>query len=137
MATETVNVSARLDARDKFQTLIESGINYWLADEPLQNGGKDLGPSPYELLASSLAACTAITLSMYAKRKNMPLEGIEVNIRLLAGSENGKYHTRLEREIDLAGLLRPEEKERLLQIANACPIHKIHSYPIEIHTHLV
>src|SRR6478609_9483237 len=121
MATETVNVSARLDARDKFQTLIESGMNYWMADEPLLQGGKALGPNPYELLASSLAACTAITVSMYAQRKNIPLDGIEVNVRLFAGLEDGQFMTRLEKEIDLAGLLRPDEKEKLLQVAMACP----------------
>lgn len=99
-----------------------------VADEPLNLNGNDLGPTPGELLASSLIACTNITLKMYAQRKEWPLEKVETTVDL-----NEKEAT-INRQINLSGKLSTEQKERLLQIADKCPIHKLLSQGIKIST---
>lgn len=96
----------------------------WLADEPLDEGGGNTGPSPKLLLLSSLGACTAITLQMYATRKKWPLEAIDVELQLNPVG-NPATGNDIVRNIKLSGELNTEQRERLLQIANACPVHKI------------
>lgn len=104
-----------------------------IADEPLEVGGTDLGPAPGEYLMISLAACTAITLRMYADRKQWPLDEIKVEV----ASEKIENVTHFLREIILTGDLSSDQRERLLQIANACPVHKTLTNPIQIETRLV
>jgi putative redox protein len=103
-----------------------------VADEPIAEGGEDAGPSPFEYLAAGLASCTAITLRMYAQRKNWPLENAEVQVSVERSSDS----TRFARQIDLIGPLLPEQRQRLLEIANHCPVHKALSGKIEITTAL-
>ncbi|MCC6835768.1 MAG: OsmC family protein [Cytophagales bacterium] len=104
--------------------------NTVIADEPENMGGKDLGFSPKELLASALAACTSATVKMYADRKEWDLHEIKINIELdFRASEN---KTVISRKIGFVGNLDATQKSRLLAIANACPVHKILSNPIEI-----
>lgn len=104
--------------------------NTVIADEPENMGGKDLGFSPKELLASALAACTSATVKMYADRKEWDLHEIKINIELdFRASEN---KTVISRKIEFVGNLDATQKSRLLAIANACPVHKILSNPIEI-----
>ncbi len=114
-------------------------------DEPLSLGGEDSGPTPYDLLLASLGACTAITLRMYAKRKGWPLEEIEVALshdRIHARdctdceAETGMVD-RIDRDIRIIGDLDAEQRQRLLQIADACPVHKTLSNEIHIVTHAV
>ena len=107
----------------------------WLADEPLDEGGANVGPSPHRLLLSALGACTAITVRMYAARKGWKLEGIDVE---LAFNPDGKpaAGSDIRRTIALHGELDVAQRERLLQIANACPIHKVLSGEIRIATAL-
>ena len=109
--------------------------NVVIADEPLESGGKDLGFSPKELLISALAACTSATLRMYADRKGWELEEVRMEIELVSDKESKK--TLLKSEIQLFGDLDEEQRARLLEIANACPVHKILTNPIEINTELV
>ncbi|KRB03286.1 OsmC family protein [Lysobacter sp. Root690] len=107
----------------------------WQADEPADLGGGDTAPSPERLLLSSLGACTAITVRMYAARKQWPLNDVQVELQF---NPNGKPEagTELTRVISLHGDLSDEQRERLLQIANACPIHKVLTGEVRIATSL-
>ena len=113
-----------------FQTEIRAGDHVFLADEPLAVGGTDAGPTPYDYLLGALGACTAMTLRMYAGRKGWPLEEVLVWLR------NARSHAadcedceakpvgfrRLERRIELRGPLTDEQRRRLLEIADRCPV---------------
>lgn len=103
-----------------------------ISDEPLDNGGKNLGFSPTELLASSLAACSSITLRMYADRKKWDLAEVRVDVELKRDEEVNK--TFIERKIGFSGNLTEEQKKRLILIATKCPLHKILTNIIEINT---
>jgi putative redox protein len=120
---------------EHYTTHLFSSTNEMIADEPLSVGGKDKGFSPDELLLSSLAACTSITLRMYANRKQWPLEKTEVNVTLARDAVQNS--TSIHREIQLFGNLSDEQKKRLLEIANDCPIHKTLTNPIHITTGLL
>jgi putative redox protein len=106
--------------------------NVVIADEPISNGGKNLGFSPKELLASALAACTSATVRMYADRKEWTLSEVKTEIGLERDEIANK--TIIKRKIEFIGNLTEEQKTRLLAVANACPVHKILSNPIEIQT---
>jgi putative redox protein len=122
-------------ATDHYKTILSSATNSIIADEPTSNGGTDLGFSPSELLASALGTCTCVTLRMYADRKKWDLQKIEVSVNFSRDSE--KNISNIGREINLIGNLKEEEKQRLLQIANQCFIHKTLSNPINISTQLL
>jgi putative redox protein len=103
-----------------------------IADEPEELGGTDAGPAPGEFLMMSLASCTAITLRMYADRKKWDVSKIKVEV----ASEKADSKTIFVREISLEGSLDESQRQRLLQIANSCPVHKTLTNPIEINTNL-
>jgi|SRR5882672_8668887 len=107
--------------------------NTLVADEPVDKGGKNSGFSPKELLASALAACTSATLRMYADRKGWDLEGLNTQIELI---ENGDQTT-FKRNLELVGNLDVDQRDRLLGVANVCPVHKILSHSIKIETVLI
>ena len=117
---------------DKLQYRIQIGKHQLLTDAPEALGGDDSGPEPHDLLAAALAACTSLTVTMYARRKGMALEDVKVAID--HGQHDGAYE--LRRHIELVGALSQEERERLLDIANKCPVHKTLSGTIRIQTEL-
>lgn len=105
----------------KFQVEVLAAGSTFLADEPAEVGGLGSGPNPYELLSSALGACTAMTLRLYATRKGWPLERATVRVLHTRGSEN---RDRFAREITLEGPLDDDQRRRLLEIAERCPVHR-------------
>jgi putative redox protein len=128
------NVKATI-GRDHYRVVLTAGKNTIIADEPVSNGGGDEGMSPHEILASALGACTCATVRMYADRKEMPLDGINVTLTLIR--DNDTNTTNISRNIELLGELSPEERDKLLSIANKCPVHKTLTNPINIETKLI
>lgn len=118
---------------ENYQTLLTAGQHQIVADEPIDNGGKDTGFTPKELLASSLASCTAITLKMYADRKDWKTGEISVTVDL---NENEDKSYAFFRKISIQNELSVEQHKRILSVANACPVHKILSGTISIATQL-
>jgi len=116
-----------------FQQKLVIGDFQLLADVEVASGGTNTGPSPHEYLAAALASCTSMTLKMYAGRKSMNLSNVIVTVHVERESDIEKF----TRDIQLFGELAEEEKQRLLEIANKCPIHKALSGEIQIKTQLV
>ena len=112
---------------------ISVGRHALRADLPASLGGADSGPAPHELLLSAYGACTAMTVTMYARRKQWPLTGIEVKLRLTAATQPGGPE-RIERDIELRGDLDPEQRQRLREVADKCPVHKTLTIKPEIVT---
>jgi putative redox protein len=109
--------------------------HHWLADEPIESGGGNQGPSPTQLLLSSLGACTAMTVRIFAARKGWPLTGAEVQLEFNPEGSPAEGND-IRRTITLRGDLSPEQRERLLDVANKCPLHRILTGRIRIHSSL-
>ena len=115
------------------QQKLSAGDLHFLADAEVSKGGAGTGPSPHEYLGAALAACTSMTLKMYAGRKEMKLANAIVTVDI----ERTHDVEIFSREIQLLGSLSAEEKERLLEIAHKCPIHKALAGQIQIKTQLL
>jgi uncharacterized OsmC-like protein/fermentation-respiration switch protein FrsA (DUF1100 family) len=126
----------------RFQQLVETGRHRLLADEPTAVGGLDSGPSPYDLLLAALGTCTSMTLRLYAERKALPLERTSVTLRHqrihAADCENCETKEgmldRIDRAVRLDGDLDEDQRRRLLEIADKCPVHRTLTSEIEIRT---
>lgn len=122
-------VTTRID-RSRYRSRVEARTHVQELDEPIGVGGSDVGPTPYEALLGALGGCTVMTLRMYADRKGWPLEGVEVRLRqarshepdceICATDDVGPH--RVERRIELTGPLTDEQRHRLMQIADRCPL---------------
>ena len=115
------------------QQKLITGDLHFLSDAEVSKGGSGTGPSPHEYLGAALAACTSMTLKMYASRKAMSLENAIVIVDIERVDDVEKF----TRDIQLIGNLSAAEKERLMEIANKCPIHKALAGQIQIKTQLV
>ena len=129
---EQITAITELD-ESHYRTKIYAGGHFIYTDEPLSMGGTDEGMSPAALLLASLGSCTAITLRMYADRKQYKLTAIKIELAI--APENAiDVGTVINRVVTLEGELNETERARLLQIADKCPIHKMLSNPIQIIT---
>jgi putative redox protein len=125
-------IQVRKAPQGALQYDLSVGRNHVIADEPVDIGGDDAGPSPHDLLDMALGACTAITVTLVAKRKQMPLE--DVRVEITHDEANGLY--KLNRKVEFVGNLTDEQRTYLLGIANKCPIHKALSGKFEIATEM-
>lgn len=130
--------------KEGLTTQIKAGNHSLTADEPEDLGGNDFGPTPYELLSSGLAACTSMTLQLYARRKKWDLENVETHVsyekkHIEDCEECEKETSRIDfftREISLQGELDKKQQTRLLEIADKCPVHRTLKSDIQIDTRL-
>jgi putative redox protein len=127
-----------------FAQAISVGPHQLTSDEPTVVGGADTGPDPYALLLAALGSCTSMTVAMYARRKRWPLETVTVRLR------HSKIHAadceacetkegrldHIEREVELTGALNDDQRARLLDIANKCPVHRTLMSDIHVETRL-
>ena len=141
-ADATGNVVVRETGRGQFQQEVIWGPHRLIADEPTGVGGLDSGLGPYELLLASLGACTAMTLRLYADRKHLPLTGAQVRLRhsRIHAEDCAECETKsgmldhIERVITLEGDLNDDQRSRLMEIADKCPVHLTLKSEIDIRT---
>ena len=107
-----------------------------LGDEPIENGGKDAGPTPTELVLSGLASCTVSTLRMYADKKGWNVDRIKVDLSILTVKTETGQSAQIESVIAITGDVTEEQKQRMLDIARKCPVHKLLTNPIRIDSNL-
>ncbi len=116
-----------------FQQALEVGNDHFVSDVAKDKGGDSAGPSPHEYLGAALAACTGMTLKMYAKRKSWDLQDAIVTVDIERVNEIEKF----KRSIKLVGVIDSEQRDRLFEIADKCPVHKALAGKIEIDTLLL
>lgn len=130
-------VVARPTGKGRFQAEIAVRGGSILADEPVEAGGEGTGPTPYELLSAALAACTAMTLKLYAERKGWTLPPFSVEAaHSIVPADNGGRRDRFERRIAFEGPLDADQEAKLLEIADKCPVHRTLMRGFEIVTHI-
>lgn len=139
---EVGTVLVRETGNGKFQQEIISGPHRFLVDEPVKVGGLDSGPGPYDLILAGLGACTSMTMRLYAEHKKLPLDGVTVRL------SHNKIHAedclnceteesmidRIDRNIMIEGPLDAEQRKRLMEIADKCPVHCMLESEIEVRT---
>lgn len=123
--------------KDKYLTEVRSSGHNLIADEPIASGGKDLGMNPNELLLASLGTCTAMTLRMYADRKEWPVDRICVDLTMDIVKGNEQQTTYIKRHIRIEGKLEDIQRQQLLEIADKCPLHRIITNSIVITSNLM
>lgn len=143
--TGSSSVVVQETRRSKFEQTVTIGPHRLTADEPVSAGGEDTGPGPYDFLLAALGACTSMTMRMYADRKALPLDRVTVMLR------HGKVHAedcaecetktgmldQIEREIAMEGTLDPEQRQKLMEIADKCPVHRTLTSEVRIATRAV
>jgi putative redox protein len=135
----TDNPTATVESADGiYSQRIRARVHEWAAGEPVDIGGTDNGPTPYELLLSALGACTSITLEMYAARKGWPLDKVHVTLEHSkeerAGENDGRPVDMIDRIVRLEGRLDDEQRAKLIEIAEKCPVHRTLNNQININT---
>lgn len=125
MAEGLTEITVADSGDGQYTQKVSTKNHLFLADATAAKGGDDKGPNPYELLLAALGSCTSITIRMYAAHKGWPLE--KVSVRLTHHKEDDMGNVTLDiitRDIKLEGPLSDEQRARLLEIANKCPVHK-------------
>lgn len=138
MSAKLPEVIVRENGHGPYQQDIRIGRHQLVADEPVTVGGGDAGPAPYDLLMAALGACTSMTLRMYAERRNLPLRQVTVEVchdKISVDDQPSKVD-RFTRCIALEGELTDEQRQKLLEIANKCPVHRTLSGAALIETEL-
>jgi putative redox protein len=135
-------VVVRETRNSKFQQTVTVGPHHLIADEPVSAGGDDTGPGPYDFLLAGLGACTSMTMRLYADRKSLPLERVTVTLKhnKIHAEDCAECETRegvldqIDRVIAMDGALEPEQRQRLMEIADKCPVHRTLQSEIRILT---
>lgn len=112
------------NGQGRYQQAVTVGQHQLIADEPVSVGGADAGPAPFDFIMAGLGACTSMTLRMYAERKGLALTHVSVALSHEKITLDGVARDRIERTISIEGDLTPEQRQRLLEIANKCPVHR-------------
>lgn len=142
--TEAPGVTVSENGVGRFGQDIAIGAHLLHADEPVAFGGEGGGPTPYQLLSAALGACTTMTMRLYAERRKWPLEHASVTVRhdKVHAKDCADCETRdakidvFEREIELVGPLDEEQRRRLVEIAEKCPVHRTLESEVRIRTRL-
>ena len=136
------NVVVRETRNSKFQQTVTTGPHQMLADEPVAVGGQDSGPGPYDFVLAGLGACTSMTMRMYADRKSLPVERITVTLKhsKIHAEDCAECETRegmldqIDRVIAIEGVLDADQRKRLMEIADKCPVHRTLTSEVRIVT---
>jgi putative redox protein len=136
------NVLVRETRSSKFQQTIAIGPHHLIADEPVASGGEDTGPGPYDFVLAGLGACTAMTMRLYADRKSLPLERVSVRLMhsKIYAQDCAECETKtgmldhIERVIAMEGALDTEQRSKLMEIAEKCPVHRTLTSEVHIVT---
>jgi uncharacterized OsmC-like protein/fermentation-respiration switch protein FrsA (DUF1100 family) len=137
------NVVVRETRKSMFQQTVSIGPHRLLADEPIAAGGEDTGPGPYDFVLAGLGACTSMTMRMYADRKSLPLERVTVTLKhsKIHAQDCAECETKegmldqIDRTIAMEGVLDAEQRKKLMEIADKCPVHRTLTSEIHIVTH--
>lgn len=124
------------NGQGRYQQAVTVGQHQLIADEPVSVGGADAGPAPFDLVMAGLGACTSMTLRMYAERKGLALAHVSVALSHEKITLDGVARDRIDRTISLTGELTADQRQRLLEIANKCPVHRALSQSLVIESAL-
>lgn len=130
--TKVIATAVAQNKGDTYTTQLTIGEHHFIADEPLDFGGNDMGPAPGDYLCMALASCTAITLRMYARRKNWDVGEIQVNVKLVKNDLVASGLNTFYCSIHFTGSLREEQIKRLLEISKVCPIDRLLKKPSDV-----
>jgi putative redox protein len=120
------------NGQGRYQQAVTVGQHQLIADEPVSVGGADAGPAPFDFIMTGLGACTSMTLRMYAERKGLALTKVSVTLSHEKVEVDGVMRDCIHRNIVLEGDLSEEQRQRLLEIANKCPVHRALSQSIRL-----
>lgn len=132
-----MTIEAKLFRAHGALTTLSNGRHAWHSDIDNVPDATDLAPDPHDLLDSALAACTELTLELYIRRKQMPVTGLRIKVdHVEEKDQQGIVDYKLQRHIAIDGDISADERQRLLEIANKCPIHRLLTGEIEIESEL-